>query len=461
VILEQLYLGCLSQASYLIGDEASGVAAVVDPRRDIQVYLDEAEKRGLTIKHVLLTHFHADFLAGHLELQARAGATIYLGSAAKAEYDFTPLADEAVLDLGGADGVRLKVLETPGHTPESISILVYEKTSDEDPHAVLTGDTLFIGDVGRPDLLASVGVTKEELASMLYDSLHQKLLPLPDATIVYPGHGAGSACGKALSKETSSTLGVQRKLNYALQPMEKDAFVALVSAGQPSAPAYFAYDATLNKQAHPTLEEAKTSALKALSLEEAKAAQGEGAQLLDVRDPEAFAAGHLAGAVNVGLGGRFAGWAGAVLDPQRPIVVIAPPGKEEEAITRLGRIGFDRVAGYLNGGSPAGAEGLVRVGRLQPAELAAELEGDAPPHVLDVRGAGEVAEGAIDGSQHICLTQLAARVGEVPTDRPVVAICGGGYRSMVAASLLAPAGVQVRDVVGGMRAWNALHAPAG
>jgi hydroxyacylglutathione hydrolase len=285
--LEQIYLGCLSQASYLIVDPKTETAAVVDPRRDVGVYLEKAAKLGATIRHVLLTHFHADFLAGHLELRERCGATIHLGARGKAEYPVQPMKDGGALEFGD---VRLAFLETPGHTPESMCIVVYDLAKDRKaPVAVLTGDTLFIGDVGRPDLMVASGMKAPDLAGMMYDSL-QKILALPDETIVYPGHGAGSSCGKNLSSETSSTLGVQRKVNYALQPMSKAEFVRLVAADQPCAPAYFGYDAGLNRAERATLEHVLATALKPLELDEVlHLAQG-GARLLDTRDADAFAA---------------------------------------------------------------------------------------------------------------------------------------------------------------------------
>ncbi len=265
MILHQFYLNCLAHASYLIADEATGTAAVVDPQRDIARYLVFAEERGLKIKHVILTHLHADFVAGHLELRDHAGAKIYLGARAKAGYEFTPLADGDVLEFGR---VRLKALETPGHTPESISIAVYDlNKSDSEPFAVLTGDTLFVGDVGRPDLRVALGWSATDLGGMLFDSLHAKLLPLPDASLVYPAHGAGSLCGKAISKETVSTIGEQRRVNYALQPMSKKEFVELVTTDQPDAPPYFTYDAVLNSQERPTLDAALERELEPLDLE--------------------------------------------------------------------------------------------------------------------------------------------------------------------------------------------------
>src|ERR1700739_139750 len=307
-------------------------------------YTAFAAEHKLTIRHVFLTHLHADFVAGHLELRDRAGATIYLGATAKAKYAFTPLGDGALVEFGR---VRLKALETPGHTPESISIVLYDlNASGTKPYAVLTGDTLFIGDVGRPDLRAALGWSAKDLGGMLFDSLHSKLLGLPDESLVYPAHGAGSLCGKAISKETVSTLGEQRRLNYALQPMSKEEFIQVVTADQPEAPAYFTYDAVLNSEERPTL--AQTLArVNSMTLDDLLALQTVGAQILDTRDPGEFAAAHLAGSINVGLGGQYATWAGTVLDRDHPIVIIADPGRENESITRLARIGFDHIVGFL------------------------------------------------------------------------------------------------------------------
>src|SRR5271163_1146584 len=312
MFLKQYYLGCLAHASYLIADEASKTAIVVDPQRDIEQYLADAERMGVAIRHVFLTHFHADFLAGHLELRDRCGADIRLGERAKAEYRFVPMGDGDKLEF---PGLRLQVLETPGHTIESISILVFdlEKSADK-PYAVLTGDTLFIGDVGRPDLRASLGWTAQELGAHLYDSLHNKLLALPDATLVYPAHGAGSLCGKNLSSDTVSTLGEQRRFNYALQPMTKEEFTRLVTADQPDAPAYFTYDAILNTREHQTLEKTLEQVLQPVELDEVIQLGHAGAQILDVRDPSEFATAHLAGSINIALGGQYATWAGSLLD---------------------------------------------------------------------------------------------------------------------------------------------------
>ncbi len=458
MILEQYYLGCLSHASYLIGDAEAGVAAVVDPQRDVEQYLVDAKRHGLRITAVILTHFHADFVSGHVELRDRVGARIHLGARAEAEYDFVPARDGDTLDLGR---VRLQFLETPGHTPESICILVFDTARDgAKPHAILTGDTLFIGDVGRPDLMASIGVTADELARDLYASLHDKILRLPDETLVYPAHGAGSMCGKNLSKERVSTLGEQRRYNYALQPMGVDEFVHLVTADQPEAPAYFPYDAMLNRQERASLERMLEKTLQPLTLETCLRLQQQGAQILDVRDAADFAGAHLLGATNIGLGGQFATWSGTLLRRDRPIVLVAEPGREPEAAVRLGRIGFDHVAGYLEGGMQAlePRPDLVRhTERITAQALAERLNGDNPPQVVDVRTEGEWDRARIVGSIHVPLQQLSARVDEVPRNSHFVVHCGGGYRSMIAASILAQHGfTNMSDLVGGYAAWDLL-----
>jgi glyoxylase-like metal-dependent hydrolase (beta-lactamase superfamily II)/rhodanese-related sulfurtransferase len=453
VILEQFYLGCLAHASYLVGDEAAGVAAVVDPQRDVEQYLEAAERAGVAIEHVVLTHFHADFVAGHLELRDRAKATIYLGARAQAEYAFVPLATGDSIELGA---VRLEARETPGHSPESIALVVW--AGGDTPHAVLTGDTLFIGDVGRPDLRASLGWSADTLGGMLYDSLRDQILTLPDETLVYPAHGAGSLCGKNLSTETVSTIGIQRRYNYALQPMSKDEFVRLVTADQPDTPAYFTYDAVLNAREHPTLGDALERELRPLSLGEVLELRDGGAQLLDTREPADFAGAHVHGSVNVGLGGTFATWAGTLLDVSRPIVLIADPGREVESGVRLGRIGFDEVAGYLVGGMQAllaSPEPTERLERITAATLAEQLASDAAPLVVDVRSEREWADERIDGSLNIPLGRLTERLDELPRDAPLVVHCASGYRSSMAASILQREGFdQVSDLVGGIAAWR-------
>jgi len=456
MILEQHYLACLSHASYFIGDPTSGRALVVDPQRDIARYLEAAQKHGLEITDVALTHFHADFLAGHLELARATGARIHLGRRARADFEFAPWKDGEALELG--PGVRLVALETPGHTPEGISILVFDLAADAArPKAVLTGDTLFIGDVGRPDLMASVGVTADELAGMLYDSLHTKILPLPDTTIVYPAHGAGSACGKALSSETSAPLGQQRLSNYALAPMSKADFVRLVTADQPTAPAYFGYDADLNRRRRATLDESLAKVLVPLEPKDVLARQAAGALVLDVRDADAFAAEHLANAVNAGLDGKFATWVGSVLAPTQELVLVGGVGDEQQAALRLGRIGFDRVVGFAKGGHAAlAAAGLpmAKWPRVEVGQLEAQLAGPKPPLVLDVRAPGEWRDGHVDGAMHVPLDRLTKELGSIPKDRRIAVMCRSGYRSSLAASLLARAGfTDLVDVQGGWLAW--------
>jgi len=461
MILKQYYLDCLAHASYLIGDETSSTAIIIDPQRDIQQYLVDAEKFGLQIRSVFLTHFHADFIAGHLELRDSCGATIYLGSPAAAEYAFVKMKDGDTLDF---PGLRLQVLETPGHTIESISILAFDLNKDPaKPYAVLTGDTLFIGDVGRPDLRASLGWTANELGGHLYDSLHNKLLPLPDETLVYPAHGAGSLCGKNLSSDTVSSLGDQRRFNYALQPMSKDEFIRIVTADQPDAPAYFTYDAILNTRERTTLDKNLQEVLHPVDLDEVLSMGNTGAHILDVRDAAEYAKGHLPGSINIGLGGQYATWAGTILDRTKPIVIVAEPGREQEAALRLGRIGFDHVRGYLSGGieSLANRPDLVCPTERVSAQVAAEeLATTDPPLLLDIRNAREWVTKHIADSVNIPLSHLQQRIAEIPRDRRIAVHCAGGYRSSIAASILHQHGItNLFEVAGGLAAWEAAKLP--
>ncbi len=451
----QYYLDCLSQASYLIGDTTTGRAVVVDPRRDIDEYVHDAADAGLTIEYVIETHFHADFLSGHLELAAATGAEIIYSSVAEPEFAIRAVADGERLELGE---VVLEFRHTPGHTPESLSIVVWEHPDDEAPYGVLTGDTLFIGDVGRPDLLASIGFTRDELATKLYDSLHDKLLTLPDATRVFPAHGAGSACGKNLSTETSSTIGEQRSTNYALLADDRESFIELVTEGQPPAPDYFVYDAILNRKERPLLDEEAEP--RRLDLAEFDRLVDDGAMVIDGRSPEEFARGHLRGAVNVGLEGRYAEFAGSVVPSDVDIILVVEPGFQREAKNRLGRIGFDRVVGYLDdplGVLAAHPERTQRASRLTAQQFDAR-HAELDLQLVDVRNPGEYKLGTIAGASSVPVGQLRERASELDPEAPTVVFCAGGYRSSVAASLLRSAGfADVSDVLGGYTAWAALQ----
>ena len=365
MIFEQFYLECLSHASYLVGDTTTGTAVVVDPQRDIQQYLDRAQELGLTIAYVLETHFHADFLSGHLELAKATDATICYGAAARPQFPARLLEDNERLVLGD---VVIETRLTPGHTPESTSYVVYEHAADAVPYGVLTGDTLFIGDVGRPDLLVSVGMTADELGHLLFASIQNKLLTLPDPTRVYPAHGAGSACGKNLSTETMSTMGEQRRDNYALQYTDADAFVAAVTEGQPEAPGYFIYDAVLNQKDRGTLDEHQEPI--ELTVTQLIDKRDAGVQIIDTRESQYFAAGHLNGSVNVGLAGRYAEYAGSVINPDEDIVIITDAGLALEAKVRLARIGYDRVVGQFLADNLADVPSEVgRASRLTASEF--------------------------------------------------------------------------------------------
>jgi glyoxylase-like metal-dependent hydrolase (beta-lactamase superfamily II)/rhodanese-related sulfurtransferase len=458
MFFRQYELGCLSLYSYLVGDTTTGRAVVVDPQRDIGVYLADAAAHGLRIERVMETHFHADFVSGHLELARATGATVSYGPGAEADFPIDNLADGQRLSLGE---VVLEVRATPGHTPESISVVVWEHQDDGAPWAVLTGDTLFIGDVGRPDLLASAGVSAEDLAGQLYHSFHERLLTLPDSTVVFPAHGAGSACGRAMSSAPSSTIGAQRRSNYALAPMTEEAFVAAVTADQPLAPSYFPFAASTNRRAHEWLDEERTP--EALSLDQVLRHQAGGAAVVDTRSPQDFASGHLQGSLNVSLDGRFAEYAGDVIRPQQAIIIVAEPGRETEAKTRLARIGFDTVVGYLPHietvlvGHPARARRAVR---LPAPELADWLASDPNLQLVDVRNPSEHQAGTIAGARLIPLPVLLDHTHQLDPDRPTVVFCASVSRSSVAASLLRARGfASVADVLGGFDTWAAAGMP--
>jgi glyoxylase-like metal-dependent hydrolase (beta-lactamase superfamily II)/rhodanese-related sulfurtransferase len=459
MILEQYYIECLSHASYLVGDETTGRAIVVDPRRDISEYLDDAARYGLTIEGVINTHFHADFVSGHLELVDATGAWIGFGEAAQTDYPIRRLAHGEHLSLGEVD---LEILSTPGHTWESISVLVREQPGAE-PAAVLTGDALFIGDVGRPDLVNAGPSSADDLARAMYHTIHDKLLALPDEVTVMPAHGAGSSCGKNLSTELTSTIGVQRRTNPSVQPMTEEAFVELITHGQPAAPAYFSVDAAMNKRVHPLLDQ--TRQIPALSPAQLRTALADGVRVVDARSVEDFTAGHLRGSVNVGFDGRFAETGGMVAEIGEPIVLITYPGEEQHAALRLARVGSDHAIGYLTVDRdrvfPAELSDLVQPApQVSVPELDRLLAADAAT-VVDIRNPGEVEAGSIPGAIHMPLAQLRTRFDEVPTGKPIVVHCAGGWRSSVAASLLRAQGFDnVSDLAGGYNAWADAHALA-
>ena len=452
MILEQYYIECLSHASYLIGDESTGTAIVVDPRRDVDGYLEDAQRYGLKIVGVVNTHFHADFVSGHLELRDATDAWIAFGEAADTEYPIKRLAHGEHISLGEVD---IEVLSTPGHTWESISLLIREN-ADAVPTAVLTGDSLFIGDVGRPDLANLGDGTNTDLAQAMYRTIHNVLLALPDSVTVMPAHGAGSSCGKNMSDQLTSTIGEQRRTNPSVAPMSEGSFVDMITDGQPSVPSYFATDVALNKSARTLLDPSRV--VPQLSFADLRAEISSGTAILDARNVEDFAAGHLAGTVNVGFDGRFAETGGMVAEIGDRIVVITYPGEEQEAAKRLARIGSDNVAGFVNvdGIFPAELSDLVQTApRTTVSELAQLLADDAVT-LVDIRNPGEREFGTIAGAVSIPLAQLRSRIDELPTDRPVVVHCAGGWRSSVAASLLRAQGLEdVRDLAGGYNAWLA------
>ncbi len=436
MFFKQFYLGCLAHASYVIGD--GGEAAVVDPQRDVDHYIEEAARAGLRIKYVIETHLHADFVSGHRELAARTGAQIVIGSEANAAFPHFGVREGDSLRLGS---IELRPMETPGHTPESICWLVMENGR---PTKLMTGDTLFIGDVGRPDLAGGRGFTPAMMASMMYNSIHKKLLMLPDEVEVWPAHGAGSACGRSISKETSSTIGAQRRTNYALQPMSRDDFVKMMTTDMAAAPAYFSRDAEINRRGARSLEEITAAPLTPDSVREEI---NRGAIVLDVRDANAFGAGHIAGALNIGLGGQFASWCGTLLPADAPIVVSADAERPaHEAVMRLARVGMETAVGYVTE-----CEGLDRATLTQISVTELRERGLS---VLDVRRQPEYTMGHVPGAKHIPLDELPRRTHEVSRRDPLAVICGSGYRSSIAASLLMRDGfANLMNVIGGTAAW--------
>ena len=445
MIFRQFYLSCLAHASYFIASD--GEAAVVDPQRDVQQYLDEATSTGTRIKYIIETHLHADFVSGHRELAERTGAEIVFGAAANAEFPHLAVRDGDELRVGS---VVLRAIETPGHTPESISWLVI----GDDEQRVLTGDTLFIGDVGRPDLAGSRGYTSEQMAGMLYDSLHGKLLTLGDDVEVWPAHGAGSACGKNISKDRSSTIGVQRKLNYALQPMPREAFVKMMTSDLPPAPRYFPMDAEINRRGARPLHEISAPAL---SPDEMQQRIDAGAVVLDVRDATAFGTGHIRGSLNIGLRGQYASWAGTLVSKDDELLIVSSGREEaEEAVMRLARVGLENVGGWLDDGIAAwcaSGRAVETLPQIDVSELRTRL---ADLSVLDVRGRGEYGGGHVPDAVNVPLDELADRLDALDPSKPLAVICAGGYRSSAAASILQRRNFPTLfNVTGGTGAWVA------
>jgi len=448
---KQFYLGCLAHASYLIG--SGGEAAVVDPQRDIEQYINEAEAEGMKIKYVIETHLHADFVSGHRELAERTGAKIVFGRKADAAFDYAPAKDGDEFRIGK---VILRVLETPGHTPESISILVADTEVSNQPQKVLTGDTLFIGDVGRPDLVNSKGFTAEQMAGMLYVSLHGKLLKLSDAVEVWPAHGKGSLCGRNMSNETSSTIGWQRRFNYALRPMPKEEFVKMMTADLPEAPDYFSKDAEINRGGARSIAELPRPA--ALAPAEVNTLEGCGATILDVRANTEFGAGHIPGSLNIGLGGQFASWAGQLIKFEAPIVIVTEDeSKVDEAVMRLARVGIENVKGYLAGGMDAWRRAGLNVNtiaQISVDDLSELLNSQKDLQVIDVRQPGEYGAGHVPSAVNAPLARVDERAPEFDPNRRTAVICAGGFRSSAATSILERLGFKnLLNVLGGTGAW--------
>ena len=440
---KQFYLGCLAHASYYLGSE--GEAAIIDPQRDVQQYLEEAEANGQKIKYIIETHSHADFVSGHLELAERTGAEIIYGDRAATEFPTHKVKDGDELMLGK---VLLKFMETPGHTPEGITILAQDTENADEPMKMFTGDTLFIGDVGRPDLIGSKGFTAEEMGSMLYDSLREKILPLPDETEVYPAHGAGSLCGKSLSKETWSTLGAQRETNYALKPMSREEFITVVASDQPEVPAYFPVSASQNLKGSGSLEDiAKPNELTTEEISEFDGV------VLDVREREEFGAGHVPNAINIGLAGQFASWAGTLVTIGTPLAVAADTKEQiDEAVMRLARIGFETVKGFILMSGVNGEKNTVE--QVLVGEVQSLTDTEKFLQFVDVRRVAEHANGHAVRTINIPLNSLAKDVDRLDPEAPTYVICQSGYRSSIGTSILENAGVKkVYNVTGGTLAW--------
>lgn len=457
--IEQIYTGCLAQGAYYI--ESNGEVAIVDPLREVKPYIGRAEKDNAKIKYVLETHFHADFVSGHVDLANATGAQIVFGPNAQPSFEAHIATDGEELKLGN---VTIKVLHTPGHTMESTTYLLLDENGKE--HAIFSGDTLFIGDVGRPDLAVKSDLTEAQLAQHLFDSLRNKIMPLPDEVIVFPAHGAGSACGKNMSKETSDLLGNQKKANYALRAdMTKEEFVKEVTDGLLPPPGYFPMNVKMNREGYASIEQVLTQGQQALSPEAFEAAVNEtGALVLDTRKPEAFAAGFIPNAINIGIDGGFAPWVGALIpDVQQPILFVADEGREEEVVTRLARVGYDNTLGYLQGGfaawKAAGKE-VETIKSITATTFAADYAADKTIKVVDVRKPGEFQAEHVVTAQHAPLDYLNEHLGELSKETELYLYCAGGYRSMIAASILKARGFEkLINVEGGYKAISGTDVP--
>lgn len=447
MVVEQLYTKCLSEAAYFIASD--GEAAVVDPLRDVDEYIRKAEEMGVKIKYIFETHFHADFVSGHLELSQRTGAPIIYGPNTETKFDVHVAADGEEFTVGK---LKIKVLHTPGHTLESSCYLLYNEEGK--PHCIFTGDTLFVGDVGRPDLFSG-NMSKEELAGMMYESLNDKIKTLPDDVIVFPAHGPGSSCGKNLGAETFSTIGQQKATNYALQDMTKEEFVKAVTEGLSTPPAYFPLNAKINKEGYESMDALMRIALTGFTVAELKEKLKDEVLLLDTRPATEFTQAFIPGAISIGLEGRFAEWAGSLLPFDQPMVLVTEPGKEEETVIRLARVGFENVQGYLQGGMDAwinAGEEVDMIIDIEPDELAMDIPHDNRLEVLDVRKQTEYDAGHVKGATNVPLDTMKDifNIALISSENNLYVHCAGGYRSVIAASLLKRQGYHnLRNVLGG------------
>lgn len=447
MFIKQLYTNCLSEAAYYI--ESEGEAAIIDPLRDIDAYLELAKERKAGIKYIFETHFHADFVSGHLDLSKKTGAPIIYGPGAKTNFNIHEAVNGEIFKLGK---ISFEVLHSPGHTIESSCYLLRDESGK--PHAIFTGDTLFVGDVGRPDL-SSGDMSSEELAGIMYDTIQSKILPLDDNIIVYPAHGPGSSCGKNLGPNTFSTIGEEKKSNYALQPQSKEEFVKAVTTGLHAAPVYFAINAKINQQGYQDLNEIKLKGSNPLSLEAFKTAIMEDKIILDTRTAVEFTEGFIPGSIFIGLEGRFAEWAATILDFEMPIILVTAPGKEEETIIRLSRVGFDKMEGYLKGGFDAwknAGEPVDMIINVEADELLMDIPHDPNLTILDVRKETEFGEGHIKDAINLPLDEMTdvMQLAQFEDNQNLYVHCAGGYRSVIASSLLKRQGVHnLRNVAGG------------